>query len=160
MTTKRLFTALFWMVMVVAVRPVYATEMMEVYSQKIEFADVRDNLAMAITGRGLVISSISHVGEMLERTGKDLGASTRLYKEAEIYEFCSAVLSRKMMEADRRNIAFCPFAVSIYVLPDEPEKVYAAFRRPAIMATPDSTESLNEAEEMLRGIAREALELD
>ena len=140
--------------------PAAATEMMEAYSAEIAFGDARDNVRMAIAERGLVISSVSHVGEMLERTGKDLGASVKLYEQAEIYEFCSAVLSRKMMEADRRNIAFCPFSVSIYSVPEEPGKVYVSFRRPAVLAAPTSAPALQEAEEMLRGIARQALELD
>ena len=109
-----------------------ATEMMEAYSAEIAFDDVRDNVRMAIAERGLVISSVSHVGEMLARTGKDLGAAVKLYDEAEIYEFCSAVLSRKMMEADRRNIAFCPFSVSIYSTPEEPGKVFVAWSRPGV----------------------------
>ena len=137
-----------------------AMEMMEVYSSEIPFEDAQANVEMAIAERGLVISAVSHVGEMLERTGRDLGATVKLYEQAEIYEFCSAVLSRKMMEADRRNVAFCPFAVSLYVVPEEPGKVYVAFRRPAVLAAPASAPALQEAEEMLRGIARETLELD
>ena len=137
-----------------------AMEMMEVYSSEIPFEDAKANAEMAIAERGLVISSVSHVGEMLERTGKDLGATVKLYEKADIIEFCSAVLSRKMMEADRRNVAFCPFAVSLYVLPEEPGKVYVAFRRPAVLAAPASAPALQEAEEMLRGIAQETLELD
>ena len=53
---------------------------------------------MALDGRGLVVSSISYVGEMLERTGKDLGRTKKIYGKANVMEFCSAVISRDMME--------------------------------------------------------------
>ena len=57
---------------------------------------------------------------MLERTGKDIGAAKQIYTQrAELVEFCSATLSRQVMEADARLLAFCPFGVGIYVLPEE-----------------------------------------
>ena len=64
------------------------------------FDDVKQMLVLAIENRGLVVNHQSPVGEMLERTGKDIGASKRIYERAELVEFCSATLSRQVMEAD------------------------------------------------------------
>ncbi|MFA7094985.1 MAG: DUF302 domain-containing protein [Gammaproteobacteria bacterium] len=127
------------------------------YSTQDRFESVRESVELAITGRGMVISSVSHVGEMLERTGKDLGATRQVYRQAEIVEFCSAAVSRRMMEADPHNIVSCPFSIAIYVLSEEPDTVYLAYRRP-VSATPGkSEEALRAVEELLDGIVQDAL---
>jgi uncharacterized protein (DUF302 family) len=94
------------------------------------FADARDNVVMAIENRGLVINYISHMADMLARTGADLGATRKIYEQAEIIEFCSAGLSRKMMELDPHNIVLCPFAISIYTLPGEKDTTWVSYRQP------------------------------
>ena len=88
---------------------------MAVLVKKGSFKDVRDAVEMAITDRGMIINNVSHVGEMLERTGKDLGETKQIFVQAEVLEFCSAVISRKMMEPDPDNIVFCPYTISEYV---------------------------------------------
>src|SRR5262245_27495359 len=85
----------------------------------VTFEDVKQQLVLAIENRGLIVNHESKVGEMLERTGKDLGAKTRIYARAEVLEFCSAALSRQAMEADARLLALCPYGVGIYTLPGE-----------------------------------------
>src|SRR5262245_61391214 len=80
------------------------------------FDEVRQLLVIAIEGQGLVIDHASNVGEMLARTGPDLGATTKLYERGEVLQFCSAKYSRQLMSADPRLLAFCPFGVAIYTL--------------------------------------------
>lgn len=94
------------------------------------FADTRDAIVMAIENRGLVVNYTSHIADMLARTGADIGASRKVFEQAEIIEFCSASLSRKMMEADPHNIVLCPFAISIYTLPGDKSGTWVAYRRP------------------------------
>ena len=50
---------------------------------------------------------------MLSRTGSDVGSETKLFEAADIFVFCSAVISREMMEADPMNIAHCPYGVFV-----------------------------------------------
>lgn len=130
---------------------------MALYSTKGTFEDVKDNVVFAINGLGLVINNTSHVGEMLERTGKDLGIGEPIYLKAEALEFCSATISRNMMEADPKNIVFCPFIITIYVLPKEPEKVYIAYRKPEIVGSLQSKKALKAVDQLLKGIVTEAL---
>ena len=85
---------------------------------------------LAIEGRGLVINYVSHIGDMLERTGADIGATRQVFAKAEIIEFCSAGLSRQMMELDPHNIVLCPFAISVYTLPGETQTTWVAYRQP------------------------------
>ncbi len=84
------------------------------------FDDAIFALETAITNKGLKIDHVSHVGDMLERTGKELDLGASPYAQAQILQFCSATLSREMMEADLSNIRFCPYAVYIYSASDEP----------------------------------------
>ena len=94
------------------------------------FEQVKEALVLAIENRGLVINYTSHIADMLDRTGADLGTTRRIYERAEIIEFCSARLSRQMMEADPHNIVLCPFAISIYALPGQSGKTWIAYRLP------------------------------
>lgn len=94
------------------------------------FADTRDAIVMAIENRGLVVNYTSHIAAMLERTGADIGTSRKVFGQAEIIEFCSAGLSRRMMEADPHDIVLCPFAISIYTLPGDTDGTWVAYRKP------------------------------
>lgn len=112
------------------------------------FDEVRESLVAAIEGKGLVINYTARIGAMLDRTGKDIGAAKRIYDQAESLEFCSARVSRQMMETNPANIVFCPFAVAIYTLPGKPGVVHLAYRRPP--------PGLNAVEDLLKGIVAEA----
>lgn len=104
------------------------------------FADTREALTLAIENRGLVINYVSHIGDMLTRTGADIGANRPIYGQAEIIEFCSAGLSRRLMESDPHTIVQCPFAIAVYTLPGQDDKTWIAYRRPvgaaATLVTP------------------------
>lgn len=84
-----------------------------VYDSDASFDDTAFALESAIVGRGLVIDYVSHTGEMLARTAEDVGSDVKLFEEADIYIFCSAVVSREVMEADPMNIAHCPYGVFV-----------------------------------------------
>lgn len=77
------------------------------------FDDATFAVESAIVGLGLVIDSVSHVGDMLNRTGQDVGSDTMLFKAADIFVFCSAVVSREVMEADPMNLAHCPYGIFV-----------------------------------------------
>ncbi|NKX45737.1 DUF302 domain-containing protein [Roseibacterium sp. KMU-115] len=67
----------------------------------------------AIVNRGLVIDYVSHVGEMLNRTGADVGSTAALFDNAQVFLFCSAAVSRRVMEADPMNIVHCPYGIFV-----------------------------------------------
>ena len=131
------------------------------HSRRARFEDVRDDLKLAIEGKGLVIDYHSYVNRMLERTAQDVGAAKKLYADAQGFVFCSAVLSRKTMEADPSNAALCPYSIMVYATAADPGTVHVAYRRPW---RPDgsaaSKAALKEVEALLDSIAREALGLD
>jgi len=77
------------------------------------FEDAAFGVENAIVNRGLVIDYVSHVGKMLNRTKDDVGGEKALFDHANVFLFCSAVLSRKVMEADPNNIAHCPYGIFV-----------------------------------------------
>ena len=110
--------------------PGMAAEGIEVATASGKFDEVKESVTLAIEGRGLVINSVSKVGEMLDRTGTDLGAPRKIYGNAEVFEFCSAKVSRQMMEAAPENLVYCPYTIAVYTLPGQSGKVFVAYRKP------------------------------
>ena len=94
-----------------------------------EFEDISQAVEDAIINRGYVIDYHGYIGEMLKRTAADVGAEKSLYENAEFFSFCSAVLSRKMMEVDIGNIAYCPYVIFVYSEAEASNTVSIGFRR-------------------------------
>ena len=113
-----------------------------------DFDDATFAIETAIVGEGLVIDYVSHVGTMLNRTKGDVGGAKDLFDNANVFLFCSASLSRKVMEADPQNIAFCPY--SIFVT-DSGGKVQIGYRE-----MPEGP--MQEVEALLEKIVAEAAE--
>ena len=91
------------------------------------FADAAFEVESAIVDRGLVVDYVSHVGEMLARTKDDVGGSKTIFENADIFLFCSAVLSREMMEVDPANIVHCPYKVMVTESSDDSGKVQIGY---------------------------------
>jgi uncharacterized protein (DUF302 family) len=122
-----------------------------------KFEDVRERVVFAVQGQGLVVDHTSRVGNMLARTGKDLGETTRVFGDAEVLEFCSALVSRRMVEADPRLLAFCPYGIAVYTLPGEPETTYVSYRRLVTnLVLPEQKAVLQRVESLLETIVDEA----
>ncbi|MDH5179777.1 MAG: DUF302 domain-containing protein [Gammaproteobacteria bacterium] len=130
---------------------------MKLFTVQGKYENVRDDLELAITGKGIKINNIAHIGDMLERTGKDIGKSKQVFSHAEAFEFCNATISRATMEADPHNIVFCPYVVAVYSLPDDPNKTYIAYRRPQLVGSAASKQSLQKIENMLDEIIAEIM---
>lgn len=77
------------------------------------FDDATFAVESAILDQGLVIDYVSRVGAMLARTGADVGSDRELFKDADVFIFCSAVVSREVMEADPLNLAYCPYGIFV-----------------------------------------------
>ena len=122
------------------------------HATKGSYDEVKDAVVAAIEAKGLIIDRVAHVGDMLARTAKDVGATRRLYEKAEVLEFCSARVSREMMAADPHQLAFCPYTIAVYTLPGTPGTVYVSYRRPPRAPGMDGVHKL------LAEIVREALQ--
>ena len=128
----------------------------KVFKARGEFQDVRDSVQVAIEGKGLVINHTNQIAGMLERTGKDLGATRQVYVKGEQFEFCSATISRRMMEADAQAITMCPYIVSVYTVPGD-ANVYIAYRRPPATGNAALDQALAEVAALLDEIIGEAM---
>ena len=111
------------------------------------FDDATFSVESAILDAGLVIDYVSHTGEMLARTGVDLGSDVTIFNAADVFLFCSAVLSRRMMEADPINIAHCPYSIFVVDIEGDVSIGYRNY--------PEGI--MKEVQALLEGIVQEAL---
>ena len=116
------------------------------------YDDVMFGLENAILDFGLVISEHNHVGDMLERTKADLGATETIYAYADVFGFCSAPLSRAAMLEDPMNIRFCPYNIYMYQINEESPVIigYDVYPEGALQAV----------QALLEDITRSAIGLD
>lgn len=132
--------------------PAFAQDVVT-YTTDDSFDDVIFGLENAILDQGLLVEGTSHVGEMLARTGPDVGSDKVIFLNADVYSFCSAQLSRKVMEADPMNVRFCPYDIFVIVRPETPDQTIIGYR-----SMPEGP--MKEVEALLDTIARTAIELD
>lgn len=118
-----------------------------VYEFDGSFEDATFSVESAIVSKGLVIDYVSHTGEMLNRTGADIGSDVKLFEAADIFVFCSAVVSRKVMEIDPMNIAHCPYGIFVA---EREGKVMVGYRN-----YPEG--AMQEVQGLLDSIAQDAL---
>jgi uncharacterized protein (DUF302 family) len=120
------------------------------------YEDVMENVKDAIIGRGLNISNVLAAGEMLNRTGHDLGYDRNVFKHAESIEFCSANLSHQLVSINPNNMVLCPFTISVYQLSGDSETVHVTYRTPD--AGKDSAEVIRKVDQLIKSIVQEATE--
>jgi uncharacterized protein (DUF302 family) len=123
------------------------------------FDDIRFELGNAIVTRGLSVHSEGNLETMLRRTGADVGSSVVVYKNAQFVQFCSAVLSRKLMEIDPAAMGYCPYGVFIYETDKSPGEIVIGYRRVAPAASSDSAIDKAKAavDTLLAGIVADAV---
>ncbi len=141
----------------VALEPVKSTSHQVLYRVEGDLAEVKENLRLAIEAQGLVVNYVAEVGDMLERTGKDLGFDDPIYVAGDVIEFCSATLTRDMVVADPSNLVFCPYAVHVYELTAEPGVIYAGYKRPMPVGNEASRAALAAIDDLLKAILTEGL---
>ncbi len=120
------------------------------YTTDQNFDDVSFGVESAIVDAGLVVDHVSHVGAMLERTRADVGSDMVLFSKADVFTFCSATVSRGVMEADLMNIAYCPYGIFV-AQADGSDEVVVGFR-----GFPDGP--MQQVQALLDSIVRTALE--
>jgi len=136
----------------VAAAPALAQDVVT-YDTDQSFDDVIFGLENAILDAGLVVDHISHTGDMLERTRADVGSDVVLFEHADVYSFCSAQISREVMEDDPMNIRFCPYDIFVIVRSETPDTTTIGFTQ-----YPEG--AMQKVQEMLDSIARTAIGLD
>lgn len=131
---------------------------LKAYPVKAAYEEVLEFVKLGIGDRGMKINNISHIGKMLQRTAEAVGAKKEIYKHAKALEFCSAVVSRLMMEADPHHIVFCPYIIFVYELKQEPGIVYVSYRKPDVSVAGEKSAALGKVQKLLEEIIAEAIE--
>jgi uncharacterized protein (DUF302 family) len=98
--------------LLLAATPLAAEDIAYTFPYDGSFEDALFSVESAIIGAGLVIDHHAHTGEMLERTRAEVGGET-LFEGADVFLFCSATVSREVMEEDPSLVAFCPYAIFV-----------------------------------------------
>jgi hypothetical protein len=113
-----------------------------VYTAQGDFGFIRDAVAAAVE----------------DNTAAAVGATKKIYLNAEQIEFCSATVSRQMMEADPHSVAMCPYIISIYNLPANPKTIYISYRKPPVVTSPKTKAAFKAEEKLLDIIIKEGIQ--
>lgn len=98
------------------------------YVTDMSFEDVSFAVENAIVGAGLVVEGTHLVGQMLARTKEDVGGTKDIFVDSITYNFCSAKVSRQVMEIDPANLQYCPYGIFVYQTVDKPDEVVVGHR--------------------------------
>lgn len=122
-----------------------------------DFADIVVFLEEAVLAEGLVVDYTGHIGDMLARTGPDVGHASP-YANAQYMVFCSAKLTHGIVAASPENMAICPYSVYAYELTEAPGDIHVGYRKPIADTKPASTYALGEIDKLLRRIVDATVE--
>jgi len=124
-----------------------------VYSTEASFDEVKDNLVLAIEGKGAVISYTAHASDMLDRTAIDLKIKKKVYHKAEVLLFCKAELSHIMVKNNPHDLVLCPYPIAVYSLTSNPKITYLT-----ILAPPKGVSSYKAVHKLLTEIVAETID--
>jgi len=126
---RRNLCSVFLTAMAVPVPVAGANDGVSTLATEQSFEEAAQSLEDAIVNRGYNVDYHGHIGDMFDRTAEDVGASRQLFQGAELFTFCSAVVSRRVIEHDVANIAYCPYVLFVYQEPADDNPVTLGFRR-------------------------------
>lgn len=141
-----------------AQEPLLERPYMKAYQVQGSYDEIFEFIKVAVADRGIKINNISHIGKMLDRTAEAVGASKAVYTQAKAVEFCSATVSRNMMEEDPHHIVFCPYIIYVYELKQQPGTVYVGYRKPDVSFAGKESKALAGVEKLLEDIIADAIQ--
>jgi uncharacterized protein (DUF302 family) len=147
----RIHVVLALVVAVAGAAPATAADSVAYTRRGATYEDVRLDLENAIILEGLKVDYKGNIADMLKRTGPDVGSNQPIYQQAEFFTFCSAKLSRMMMEADPSNMAHCPYVVFIYQRAATSKEVVVGYRK--LNAEGRGRKALEEINKLLERVA-------
>lgn len=113
-----------------------------------DYSRVREALQNAVEEQGLVWSPPNAFGDMLARTGPALDQGESPYGRAEVFQFCSALVSWQLVREDPTQIGLCPLSIALYTLRAAPGAVHLVYRSPG-----EGSPGRQRASALLRSIA-------
>lgn len=132
--------------------PSFAEDTVVVKVSNSDFRTAHEGLIEAIESEGLVVGSVLPFRDMLARTA--VGDSTIPYGEAEIVQFCSAVLAAELVHEAPAQLTLCPLSIALYTLTGNPSEIRLAYRSPG-----NSSAGRQHAESLLQRIIQRAAKL-
>ncbi|MGB4064820.1 MAG: DUF302 domain-containing protein [Azonexus sp.] len=117
-----------------------------------DFRAAHDGLIEAIESEGLVVGGVLPFRDMLARTA--VGDGSIPYGDAEIVQFCSAVLAAELVREDPVQLTLCPLSIALYTIKGKSSEIRLAYRSPG-----NATAGRQHAESLLQRIIQRAAKL-
>jgi len=150
--------ALVFLIGLLALAGAAVADGVKTYTVKGAFDGIAFDVESAIVDKGLVIDVKGDVGQMLQRTGKDVSEGAKdIYVGAKYFAFCSAVHSRNMMEADPATMGLCPYVVFVYETKATPGEVVVGYRKLDDDFNDKAEDVIEDINKWLDGIVRGAI---
>lgn len=123
------------------------------------FSDISIDIENAIYNKGFVVDFKANIGEMPARTAADVGSTKTVYENAVTWQFCSALLSREMVEISASNIAYCPYVIFAYETTENPGTIVVGFLQNSTDNMDTETNAvMSRVDDHLQAIVTEATE--
>ena len=123
-----------------------------------DFETITSFLKSSIEEEGLTIANQGNMADMLSRTKDALEVKQLVYKNAVIYQFCSAKLGAELFAISPLNIGACPLNIFAYELKTKPGIIHLGFRTPPISQSGPSANIFQEVNQLLTRIVKRTAE--
>ena len=123
-----------------------------------DFETITSFLKSSIEEEGLTIANQGNVADMLSRTKDAVQIKELVYKDAIIYQFCSAKLGAQLFALSPLNIGACPLNIFAYELKTKPGIIYTGYRIPPIFQSGPSASIFQEVNQLLARIVKRTAE--
>jgi len=142
--------------LLVLIAMMYSSDLFASSTTKVEesYETVSFDIETAIVNRGFVIDFKGDIAMMLENTTNVSDSSEKVYKHAGFWQFCSAAITRKLVEKSPDNLGHCPFVIFAYETVAEPGHVTIGYR--PLSGEPGSDSTITEVNDLLASIVKDA----
>ncbi len=123
-----------------------------------DFETITSFLKSSIEEEGLTIANHGNVADMLSRTKDAVEVKQLVYKQAIIYQFCSAKLGAQLFALYPLNIGACPLNIFAYELKTKPGIIHVGYRIPPITQSGSSAKIFQEINQLLARIVKRTAE--
>ena len=123
-----------------------------------DFETITTFLKSSIEEEGLTIANQGNVADMLSRTKDAVQIKELVYKDAIIYQFCSAKLGAQLFAISPLNIGACPLNIFAYELKTKPGIIHVGYRIPPLTQSAPSAGIFQEINRLLARIVKRTAE--
>ena len=122
----------------------------------IDFKDILNDLIKEIEMRNYMITRISNIDNILDRSNSDSGTEVK-FRHYKIVEFCNLESCSQLISSDLLAGVFMPVRFIVYQRIEE-DKIYIAFLKPTAFANLFNSKKIKDLAEILEQDMHDVLE--